>query len=443
MNTSTLSRRTFLRGVGVCVGLPFLEAMASGASEAGTPVKPPLRLGWVYFPNGMVRDFWTPEGEGRDFRFNKSNAPLEAVREDITLITNLAHDKARPNGDGPGAHARDGATYLTGVQAKKTGGKDVYLGISIDQVIARDLGRQTRLPSLELGTEPARTEGRCDSGYSCIYTSNISWRSPTQPSGVEISPRRAFDRLFGVPGEEGAAFRARSLDRRSVLDFVTSETTRLKSQLGAADRRKLAEYLDSVRTIEKQIAQAEAMPPLNVPPEHRPAEEYPADFLTHIRLMYDLIALAWQMDATRVFTFMFANSQTNRVYDNLGIRSGHHQLTHSTGQEKELQKIDEFTVAEFARFIAKLKSIPEGTGTLLDHCLVTLGSGMGDGRIHDHHEIPTVVAGHAGGTVPGGRLLKLRQETPMCNLFVTQAKLAGLRLAKFGDSTGELTELVN
>jgi hypothetical protein len=417
--------------------------MSSGGYAAAASEKPPLRLGWVYFPNGMVREFWTPEGEGRDFTFNKTNAPLEAVRNHITLVSNLAHDKARPNGDGPGAHAREGATYLTGAQAKKTGGKDVYLGVSIDQVIAKELGRQTRLPSLELGTEPARKEGRCDSGYSCIYISNISWRSPTQPNGVEISPRRAFDRLFGVPGEEGAAFRQRSADRRSVLDFVADDTSRLKGQLGVADRRKLTEYLESVRTIEKQIAQAESMPPLDVPPEKRPAGEYPADFLSHIRLMYDLIALAWQMDATRIVTFMFANSQTNRVYDNLGIRSGHHQLTHSTGQETELQKIDAFTIAEFAHFVAKLKSIPEGTGTLLDNCLVTLGSGMGDGRTHDHHEIPTVVAGHAGGVVPGGRLLRLRQETPMCNLFVTQAKLAGLRLDKFGDSSGELNALVD
>ena len=442
MNQLTLSRRTFLRGMGVAVGLPLLEAMLPGGYAAAATTPAPLRLGWVYFPNGMVRDFWTPEGEGRDFKFNKSNAPLAGVREHVTLISHLAHDKARPNGDGNGAHAREGATYLTGAQAKKTGGKDVYLGVSIDQVVAKQIGRDTRLPSLELGTEPARTEGRCDSGYSCIYLSNISWRSPTQPSGVEISPRRAFDRLFGVPGEEGAAFRARAADRRSVLDFVAEDTKRLTVQLGASDRRKLTEYLESVRAIEKQIAQAESAPPVPVAADQRPASEMPADFVTHVRLMYDLMVLAWQTDVTRVITFMFANSQTNRVYENLGVRSGHHQLTHSTGQEKDLQKIDEFTVAEFARFVAKLKSIPEGTGTLLDHCLITLGSGLGDGRIHDHHEIPTVVAGHAGGRVPGGRHIKLGKETPMCNLFVTQAKLAGLKLDKFGDSTGELNQLV-
>ncbi len=249
-----ISRRTVLRGLGAAIGLPLLDAMLP-AGRAAEPAQPPLRLAWVYFPNGMVREFWTPLGEGRDFEFNRSNAPLADVRDQITLISNLAHDKARPNGDGPGAHAREGATFLTAVQAKKTGGKDIHLGVSIDQLIARHIGNQTRLPSLELGTEPTRQEGRCDSGYSCIYMSNISWRSATQPSGIEISPRRAFDRLFGAPRAEGERVRQRSASRQSVLDFVADDARRLQGELGTSDRQKLDEYFESVRAVERQIGQ--------------------------------------------------------------------------------------------------------------------------------------------------------------------------------------------
>ena len=431
-----VSRRTLLRGLGAAMSLPLLDAMLP-VGRAAESAKPPLRLAWVYFPNGMVRECWTPQGEGRDFEFNKSNAPLATVREHITLISNLAHDKARPNGDGPGAHAREGATFLTAVQAKKTGGKDIHLGASIDQLIARQIGQQTRLPSLELGTEPARKEGRCDSGYSCIYMSNISWRSATQPSGIEINPRRAFDRLFGAPGAEGDRVRQRAVSRQSVLDFVANDAKRLQHELGSTDRRKLDEYFESVRAVEKQIGQMASLPAIDVPAERRPDDE-PPDFVAHIRLMYDLMALAFQTDATRVITFMFANSQTNRSYENLGVKSGHHQLTHSTGQEADIQKIDEFTVAEFARFVARLRDIREGNGTLLDNCFVTLGSAMGDGRKHDHDQLPCVIAGHACGAVQGGQHLKLATETPMANLFVTTAQLAGMKFDKFGDSTGPL-----
>lgn len=435
-----VSRRTLLRGLGAAMSLPLLDAMLP-VGRAAESAKLPLRLAWVYFPNGMVREFWTPQSEGRDFEFNKSNAPLATVREHITLISNLAHDKARPNGDGPGAHAREGATFLTAVQAKKTGGKDIHLGASIDQLIARQIGQQTRLPSVELGTEPARKEGRCDSGYSCIYMSNISWRSATQPSGIEINPRRAFDRLFGAPGAEGDRVRQRAVSRQSVLDFVADDAKRLQHELGSTDRRKLDEYFESVRAVEKQIGQMASLPAIDVPAERRPADE-PPDFVAHIRLMYDLMALAFQTDATRVITFMFANSQTNRSYENLGVKSGHHQLTHSTGQDADIQKIDEFTVAEFARFIARLRDIREGNGTLLDNCLVTLGSAMGDGRKHDHDQLPCVVAGHARGAIQGGRHLKLATETPMANLFVTTAQLAGMKLDKFGNSTGPLAGLL-
>ena len=433
MNRHSTSRRTFLRGLGALVGLPFLESLHAATAAA----KPPLRFGWIFFPNGMVRDFWTPQGEGREFQFNQTNAALAPVRDHVTLIGNLAHDKARENGDGGGAHARNGATYLTAVQAKKTGGKDIHAGVSIDQIIANQLGQHTRLPSLELGTEPSRKEGRCDSGYSCIYMSNISWRSATQPSGIEINPRRAFDRLFGAGGSEGERLRARSAARQSVLDFVADDAKRLQRQVSGSDRRKLDEYFESVRAVEKQIDQMASLPPIEVPGTSRP-EADPADTVKRIRLMYDLMALAYQTDATRVITFMTANAQTNRVYDHRGITSGHHQLTHSNGLEAEIQKIDRFMTEEFARFVGRLKSIPEGEGTLLDHCLITFGSAMGDGRKHDHGDLPCVVAGHAGGALTGGRYLRMKDETPMANLFVTTARLAGTKLDRFGDSTGAL-----
>jgi hypothetical protein len=433
MNRHSTSRRIFLRGLGALVGLPFLESLHAATAAA----KPPLRFGWIFFPNGMVRDCWTPQGEGREFQFNQTNAALAPVREHVTLIGNLAHDKARENGDTGGDHARNGATYLTAVQAKKTGGKDIHAGVSIDQVFARQIGQHTRLPSLELGTEPSRKEGRCDSGYSCIYMSNISWRSATQPSGIEINPRRAFDRLFGASGSEGERLRARSAARQSVLDFVADDAKRLQRQVSGSDRRKLDEYFESVRAVEKQIDQMASLPPIEVPGTSRP-EADPADTVKRIRLMYDLMALAYQTDATRVITFMTANAQTNRVYDHLGITSGHHQLTHSNGQEAEIQKIDRFMTEEFARFVGKLQSIPEGEGTLLDNCLITFGSAMGDGRKHDHGDLPCVVAGHAGGALTGGRYLRMKDETPMANLFVTTAHLAGTKLDRFGDSTGAL-----
>jgi hypothetical protein len=346
----------------------------------------------------MVREDWSLTGEGRDFEFNRTNAPLEPVRQHVTLISNLAHDKARPNGDGPGAHGRNGATYLTAVQAKKTGGKDIYLGESIDQLIARSIKPQTRLRSIELGIEPGRKDGRCDSGYSCIYMSNISWRSATQPSGVEISPRRAFDRLFGATGKDAEAFRQRAAARRSVLDFVAEDARSLRGELGVTDRRKLDEHFESVRAVETQIDRIANLSPIDVPEGNRP-ETDPQDAVTHIRLMYDLLVLAFQTDATRIATYMLANAQTNRAYEHLGIKSGHHQLTHSTGQEAQIQKIDQFMVEEFARFVGKLAAIPEGEGTLIDNCLITFGSAMGDGRKHDHDRLPCVVAGHASGAI--------------------------------------------
>ncbi|TWT37562.1 hypothetical protein KOR34_25150 [Posidoniimonas corsicana] len=435
-----LPRRTFLHGIGATLGLPWLEAMASStaaAPAAGLPVC----TAWVFAPNGVAREFWTPEGEGRDFTFNKTTAALEKVREDVLVVSNLAHHYARANGDGPGDHARCAATYLTAAQAKKTGGADIYLGQSIDQAVARHIGHETRMPSLELGLEPNQKNGRCDSGYSCAYVSNVSWRSATQPSGKEISPRRAFERLFNG-GADSPAAAERLARRQSVLDFVSSDAQRLRGRLGQTDRRKIDEYFQSVREVEKRIEKTVTMPPLDVPDHGVPAED-PEGLGERMRLMYEVIALAFQTDATRVATYMLANAGTNRPYEALGIRSGHHQITHDRGEvaANQMQQIDEYLLREFSLFVERLASIREGEGRLLDRCAVVYGSGIGDGRRHNHDRLPCVVAGQAGGAITTGRHLKLPGETPAANLFVSMAQAARAPIASFGDSTGALQGL--
>lgn len=434
-----LSRRTFLHGVGATLGLPWLEAMASStaAPTAGLPVC----MAWVFAPNGVAGEFWTPEGEGRDFTFNKTTAALQPVRDDVLVISNLAHHYARANGDGPGDHARCAATYLTAAQAKKTGGADIYLGESIDQVAARHVGRETRMPSLELGLEPNQKNGRCDSGYSCAYVSNVSWRSPTQPNGKEISPRRAFDRLFGG-GADSPEVAERLARRQSVLDFVSDDAQRLRGKLGQTDRRKIDEYFQSVREVEKRIEKTVDLPPLEVPEHGIPAED-PESLGERMRLMYEVVALAFQTDATRIATYMLANAGTNRAYEAIGIRSGHHQITHDRGEvaANQMQQIDAYLLDEFRRFVERLASIREGEGRLLDRCAIVYGSGIGDGRRHNHDRLPCVVAGQAGGAIATGRHLKLAGETPAANLFVSMLQAANAPIDAFGDSTGALAGL--
>lgn len=441
----TLSRRHFLRGAGTVMALPLLNAMIpSGYGQAAraataTALKRPVRLGWLFFPNGVVKEGWELSGAGRDFKLNTSNAPLESVRDDVLIISNLAQARASNKGDdAAGAHARGTSSFLTAASARKTNGTDIFIGVSIDQVAASLIGANTRLPSIELGVEEGKQEGRCDNGYSCVYLSNISWRSPTQPCGVEINPRRAFDRLFGVVGTEGDAFRQRAAKRRSVLDFVGNDAKSLLRSVGTTDRQKLDEYFTSVRELELYIDKVANQPPLDVARELRPSED-PGNVVHHMRLMYDIMALGFQMDATRVASTMLADGQTNQVYAHLGLSSGHHQLTHSTGKEDEITRIDHFMTSEFARFVAKLKSIPDGDGaTLLDNCLIAYGSDLGDGRKHNHDQIPCVVAGRGGGAFTPGRHLVPAAKTPMANLYVSMIQAAGCDVKSFGDSTGPL-----
>ena len=427
--------------------LPFLEAMVPGGfgavARAATAraQRHPVRLAWMFFPNGVVHEDWKLTGSGTDFTFNRTNAALEAVRDEILMISDLANAPAgQDNGDAAGAHARGSSSFITAASAKKTNGKDIYIGISADQVAAKFMGKDSRLASMELGVEEGKQEGRCDNGYSCAYLSNISWRSPTQPSGIEINPRRAFDRLFGVPGQEADAFKARAAQRSSVLDFVADDAKSLSRQVGRTDRQKLDEYFTSVRELEVTIDRIASLPPLDIDPALRPPQD-PESVIHHMRLMYDVIALAFQTDATRIITNMLADGQTNRVYEHLGISSGHHQLTHSNGREEEIQRIDQFMVEEYARFIAKMKSIPEGEGSLLDNCAIMFGSGLGDGRKHNHDKLPVVLAGRGGGTIDPGRHIHFDDKTPVANLYLSMLQTAGCEVDEFGDSTGPLPDL--
>ncbi|MCA8987221.1 MAG: DUF1552 domain-containing protein [Planctomycetaceae bacterium] len=437
-----VDRRTFLRGAGVVMGLPWLEAMTSSAMAQET-VAVPTRLACIFFPNGAIMPDWTPEGTGKDFQLSKTLSSLAPVREDCLFLSGLTHDKARANGDGGGDHARNSASFLTASQPRKTGGADIFVGTSVDQVAAAQVGKQTHLPSLELGTEAGRSSGVCDSGYSCAYQSNISWKSPSQPMAKEVIPRQAFERLFGMSAQDAKKRQERDFYRSSILDVVMSDAKGLQQQLGKTDREKLDEYFTSVREIEQRIGNSSPRKQV-LPPEFNLPEGVPADIVQHIRLMYDIMAVAFQTDTTRVSTFMLADGGSNRSYSNLEIKGGHHQLSHHRNENDKvqaLQKIDQFLVGEFSRFIQKLKSIPEGTGSLLDHSMIVYGSGLSDANRHDHHNLPIVLAGKGSGTLTTGRHLVYEKETPMANLYVSLLNRMGCQLDTFGDSTGSLQDL--
>jgi hypothetical protein len=440
-----ISRRTVLRGLGVAVALPALEAMAPLPVHAGDTPRPPLRMAFFSIPNGVNNTYWFPKEVGSSYLLPKTLASLEPVKDDLLVLSGLAHDKARANGDGPGDHARSNATYLTGCQARKTDGKDIRAGVSVDQVAAEKLGGQTRLASLELGCEKGAMAGNCDSGYSCAYSSAISWKSPTLPLPKEVNPRAVFARLFGDPNQI-AAERDRAkqaLYRRSVLDLVGGDAKRLDAELGLADRRKLEEYLEAVRTIEKQIQASEKGDRRRLPDMEAP-EGIPAEFPAYLRLMMDLLVVAFQTDSTRISTFVMANEGSNRTFPWIEVRDGHHSLSHHGGnveKTEKIQKIDQFYVEQFSYFVQKMKSIPEGDGTLLDNAMIVYGGAIGDGNRHNHDELPILLAGKGGGTIATGRHVRYPRGTPLCNLFLSMLDRAGVKEEKFGDGTGRLPNL--
>jgi hypothetical protein len=335
------------------------------------------------------------------------------------------------------------ATFLTGARPHKTAGANIRLGISADQVAANLIGHQTRLPSLELGIDRSRTAGKCDSGYSCAYTSNISWRTANAPVAKEINPRLAFERLFGSPDEDPASRERRERDRQSILDLVADDAARLMGRLGRTDRRKVDEYFTSVRNLEQRIQRAERTP-RHGPPDFFVPAGIPSGFEEHVRMMFDLLALAFQTDTTRVATFMLGNAGSDRVYEMLGIKDGHHSLTHHSGEPEKIeaiQRIDRYLVTQYAYFLQKLSSIKEGDGTLLDHSMILYGSGLGDGSRHSHEDLPIVLAGRAGGTVQPGRHIALANETPLNNLYLSMLDRVGAQVDSLGDSTGRLPGL--
>jgi hypothetical protein len=430
-----LPRRTILRGLGASVALPALDAMcpAFAAEQA-----PPLRLAFAYVPNGVTIEDWVPKGEGRGFELSRILEPLAPWREQMLVLSGLAHKNGNALGDGPGDHARAGASYLTGVHPRKTAGADIHNGVSVDQVAARGLERQTRLGSLELGCEESRTVGNCDSGYSCAYTNSISWRSATTPNPPEVNPRMAFERLFGaddVPLDAEARAR-RDRDRRSALDAVAERTRGLMRELGPADRRKLDEYLTGVREIERQIERAEREV---APPFEKPAG-IPAEFADYARLMLDLQVAAFQADITRVCTFMLGREGSLQSYPEIGVPDSHHPLTHHRGQPdlvERVTKINVFHVELFAHLVERLAAIREADASLLDRSFVVYGSGLADGDRHTHEDLPVVVLG--GSTrLKTGRHLVCPHETPMTNLFLTLLDHLGVEAASFGDSSGRL-----
>ncbi len=441
-----MNRRDVLRGAGVAIGLPLLEAMAPRRAWAAADPSL-LRVAFLYVPNGMHMPDWTPATEGRDFQLPPILKPIERLRAKVNVLSNLACDGARAHGDGGGDHARSAAAFLTGAHPKKTDGADIQNGISVDQVLARAIGNTTRFASLELGLEGSSQAGSCDSGYSCAYSSNLSWRSPTSPLAKEMDPAAVFDRLFnsGDTAADGKTSHLRKTRRKSVLDFALEDAKRLHQQLGAADRRKLDEYLYALRDVEKRLVTSEKLQigEDGIPNYPRPAG-VPRDLDEHCRLMLDMLVLAFQTNSTRVATMMFANEGNNRGYPELGVPEGHHSLSHhgkSPEKQAKIAKINVFYMQKLAYFLEALDSIDEGGASLLDNCLVLYGSGISDGDRHNHDELPILLAGSGGGRVRTGRHIKYLRQTPLCNLYLWMLHQFKIPADSFGDSNDVLDQL--
>jgi hypothetical protein len=439
-----LPRRTFLRGLGAAIALPMLDAMTPALARAGTS-KSPVRLAFTYVPNGVTLADWTPEGSGRSFAFTRILKPLEAFREDLVVVSGLAHRNGQELGDGPGDHARAAASYLTGVHPRKTAGADIKNGISIDQVIAERLASETRFRSIEIGCDDSRTVGNCDSGYSCAYTNSISWRSETMPMPPETNPRLVFERLFGADAGLDPATRARRLrSRRSILDLVNERTRSLVSDLGTSDRRKIDEYLNSIRDVERQIDRAEH-DQRDFDPQIEKPSGIPIEYDAYVKLMFDMQVLAFQADLTRISTMMMGREGSLRTYPEIGVPDPHHPLTHHGGKTdwvEKVTKINEYHTALFATFVAKMKATPDGDGTLLDHSMIVYGSGLADGNRHTHEDLPVLLLGRGGG-FGMGRHIAYAKETPMTNLFLTLADRMGVKPESIGDSTGHVEHLTD
>ncbi|MFK7789925.1 MAG: DUF1552 domain-containing protein [Phycisphaeraceae bacterium] len=441
-----MSRRTMLKGLGVAMALPMLDVMGTTrAMAAAGKTATPTRMAMVFAPNGVNYDHWLPKGEGKRYDFSPTLKPLEGVRKHINIMTGLTLDKARANGDGPGDHARSSATFLTGAQARKTSGNDIRLGVSVDQFAAQQVGDTTRLPSLEIGMERSRAAGRCDSGYSCAYVSNVSWADEDSPVPKITDPIDVFERMFGEVGnvEAEAAKQDRLRRRASILDYVMHDTQRLERKLGKSDRNKIDEFQTSIREIERRVQMAKGSDSIELP-DTPPPTEAPTMLSERIDLMYDMMILAFRMDVTRISTFMLGNGGSNRRFDELDILDGHHTLSHHRNNVEmvdKIRRIDRYYAEGFAKFVQKLADTPDGRGSLLDHSMVLYGSGICDGNRHNHENLPIVMAGRANGSIDTGRLIHYRKETPLCNLYMSMLDRMKVDVAEFGDATGRLEML--
>ncbi|KAA1259140.1 hypothetical protein LF1_16680 [Rubripirellula obstinata] len=442
-------RGTLLRGAGLAMGLPLLESMtplAKSAFASADDVKSPQRMAMIFFPNGAIMPDWKPTTAGdqastKDWELSKTLSPLSSVKSKINVIGKLAHENGRRGEDGGGDHARGASSFLTAARPVKTSG-NIRLGVSVDQIAAMQLIGKTKLPSIELGLEQSRNAGSCDSGYSCAYSSNISWRNESQPMPKEVTPRMAFERMFGT-GDD-AKRRDRDLIRQSILDVVAADASRIMKKVGQVDKRKLDEYFTSVREIEMRIQYAEqqdsqALPDLDVPFGRVEA------FREHVRLMYDLMLVGFQTDTTRVATLMLDTGGGQRRYTEIGIKDGHHEMSHHQNRKEtmaRIQKIDQYLVEQFAYFLERLDATEDSSGSsLLDQSMVMYGSGISDGNRHDHGDLPIVLAGGAGGQIETGRLITPKSERPMANLFLSMLDAMGTPAESIGDSTGRLSEL--
>jgi Protein of unknown function (DUF1552) len=438
-----ISRRTILRGLGAAVALPWLEAMGplTALAVEEKPRTIPNRLAILYVPNGKNMAEWTPKTEGTNFELPSILDPLKAHKDQLLVLTGLTADKARDHGDGGGDHARALSAFLTGCQPRKTDGTDIRAGVSMDQVAASRIGDQTKLASLEIGCERGAMAGNCDSGYSCVYSSTMSWRSATQPLPKEVDPKLLFDRLFSsVPDAERVR---RDRNRQSVLDFVREDSVDLKNKLGSNDQRKLDEYFSAIRDVEQRIERAKKLPEPKAPEMAKPTG-VPASFQDHVRLMADLLVLAFQADVTRVCTFVLANEGSNKPYPFINVPEGHHDLSHHGNDQKKLAKIrdiNKFHVTQLAYLLNKLRSVKEGDGTLLDHAMIAYGSANSDGNRHNHDDLPILLAGHGCGTIKPGRHIRFPSETPLNNLWLSMLDRLKIGMPKLGDSTGKLKGL--
>ncbi len=432
-----LPRRTFLRGAGAAIALPLLDAMIPAhtalAATAGAPVK---RLGFVYIPMGSNTAEWTPKGEGRISELSPILRSLDPVKDHVTVLTNLELQNAYP-----GTHATSNSTFLSCAKAKWTESTDYRLATTADQIAAKQIGQETALPSLELSMDLLTSVGVCDNGYACVYQNNLAWSSPTTPLPSEAHPRVVFERLFGDGGtnaERSAALRRRA----SMLDWVTEDINRLQKKLGPSDRNKVSQYMDTVREVERRIQKAESDSTGNSLPDLERPLGVPVSYAEHAKLMFDLQALAFQGDVTRIVTFQLAREASVRTYPEVGVPEAHHPTSHHGGDPEKLakvSKINSFHISLFSYFLQKLKATPEGDGTLLDHTMYLYGSGMGNPSIHSHRDLPIVVVGGKAGK--GALHVKYAEPTPMANLHLTLLDKAGIRLDAFGDSQGKVKEM--